>query len=111
MKKADWTEIVVSEEKLVDYLLSLTHPVGRSKARFFRGLGFNEENVRLLEQSLRDIVGVAEESKAIVTAHGTKMVIDGEVKTPQGKHVKIRTVWIDDKGDRVLRFVTAYPLK
>lgn len=28
--------------KLLDYLLSETHPVGKSKAKYLRSLGFNE---------------------------------------------------------------------
>lgn len=35
----------VPERKLTGYLLSRSHPVGTSKARFFRGLGFDESNV------------------------------------------------------------------
>ncbi len=33
---------VVSERKVVDYLLSETHPDGRGKARFFSGARFLE---------------------------------------------------------------------
>lgn len=38
----------IPEAKLVDYLLSETHPVGSSKAKFFRGLGYDEGNVKQL---------------------------------------------------------------
>ena len=35
---------VVSQEKLVGYLLSPFHPMGRHKARFFRQLGYTAAN-------------------------------------------------------------------
>jgi hypothetical protein len=33
----------VRRRKVVDYLLSLTHPEGRGKAAFFRRFGFHPE--------------------------------------------------------------------
>lgn len=38
--------------KLMGYLLSETHAVGKSKAKFFRALGFDETNVTQLEEGL-----------------------------------------------------------
>jgi hypothetical protein len=40
---------------------------------------------------------------------GTKYVIDGELFTPVGSAVQIRTVWVIDSQDARPRFVTAYP--
>jgi hypothetical protein len=40
----------IQPAKLTEYLLSETHPVGKSKAKFFRYWGFNEETVSFLEQ-------------------------------------------------------------
>ena len=39
-------------EKVVGYLLSETHPVGKSKAKYFRSYGFNDENGSDLVQGL-----------------------------------------------------------
>ena len=38
--------------KLTEYLLSETHAVGKSKARFFRAFGFDETSATLLEKGL-----------------------------------------------------------
>src|SRR5262249_40607776 len=48
----------VPRKKLTDYLLSETHPEGRSKAIFFRGHGYNENYVdwtspRIVDTQLR----------------------------------------------------------
>ena len=50
----------VDQSKLSDYLLSEAHPVGRSKARLFRGIGFHEENGATLEQALLEIARTEE---------------------------------------------------
>jgi hypothetical protein len=40
----------IPRHKILDYLLSEKHAVGKSKARFFRSLGFDESNAGELEQ-------------------------------------------------------------
>jgi hypothetical protein len=100
---------VVAPEKLTHYLLSLTHPVGQSKARFFRGRGFTEDNCGLLEAGLLALARTAEVVETETTPHGTKYVLIGPVPTPAGEGALLRTVWMINRGEEVPRFVTAYP--
>src|SRR3990170_3092295 len=100
----------VDQSKLRDYLLSEAHPVGRSKARFFRETGFHEENMATLEQALLQISRTEEVATTATSAHGVKYVVDGSLVTPSGRTVRLRTVWIVDAGRDRARFVTAYPL-
>ena len=44
------------------------------------------------------------------SSHGWKYVVEGEIETPAGRSVVIRTVWIVDHGQSSPRLVTAYPL-
>ena len=46
---------VVDVEKVRDYLLSSTHPVGRLKAAFFMGLGYRAEDWGGLHKDLLDL--------------------------------------------------------
>src|SRR5438067_2358639 len=108
MKLPNAEKASVSAPKLLDYLLSTTHPVGRSKAQFFRGAGFDEKNTDLLEQRLIDLAQREEVTEAITSAYGTKYVIDGSLETPAGMLVEVRTVWILENGQDRPRFVTAY---
>ena len=100
----------VDLEKLTGYLLSESHPIGRSKARVFRGIGFNESNVALLQRGLMEIARSEVVAQSVASRHGMKYVVDGVIRTPIGSHVKLRTIWIVDAGKRHPRFVTAYPL-
>ncbi len=100
----------VDVEKLRRYLLSQTHPIGRSKAKFFCGIGFDESNVEILEQGLIAIAKTEEIVKTGPSLHGVKYIIDGLITTPSGNRFEVRTVWIVDKGQDRPRFVTAYPI-
>lgn len=44
---------VIDAAKVRDYLLSESHPVGRFKAAFFKGLGFRADRWQDLESALR----------------------------------------------------------
>lgn len=100
----------ISQEKLTSYLLSETHPVGSSKARFFRELGFNDSNIDELTKALLKIAwanDVKEERKFV---YGINYAIDGIIKTPSRKSVMITTVWFAETVKSRPRFVTAYPV-
>lgn len=95
--------------KLKTYLLSETHPIGKSKARLLRSVGFTEDNATLLKECLLAIAQSEEVRNVIESAHGVKYIIEGRVQTPSGGDIGVRTVWIIDKGHERPRFVTAYP--
>jgi hypothetical protein len=99
----------VPREKLTNYLLSETHPVGKSKAKFFRALGFDDSQVGQLEQELLAIAHSQQVDEEEATPHGVKYAIEGPLHTPGGNVVRIRTVWIVEGNETNPRFVTAYP--
>ena len=99
---------VVDPRKLTHYLLAHSHPVGRSKARFFESLGFVSTEAEVLANALREH---AQEPDVITirdTGFGTKYIADGSLRGPTGT-AHVRTVWIVESGSEVPRFVTAYP--
>lgn len=110
MKLPKRQDAYVPPDKLKDYLLSETHPVGRWKSKLFRGLGFDETNVDLLEKRLLAVADAENVKESIMSEHGTKYVIEGLVETPSGNIVKVRTIWVIDEGHDRPRFVTAYPV-
>jgi hypothetical protein len=100
---------VVPLRKLTDYLLSESHPVGKSKAVFFRQIGFDGTNVRLLEASFLKIAAHENIVEVTSSPHGTKYVVDGDIELPQGGTAAVRTIWIIESEVGGPRFVTAYP--
>lgn len=97
--------------KILDYLLSENHAVGKSKAKFFRSLGFDEEKTNLLEAGLLNLAFENDIREATETPYGTKYVIDGILKNPKSVMIQVRTVWIIEINKPEPRFVTAYPLE
>jgi|SRR3989344_9171935 len=109
MKLPSSEQAVVPEKKLTGYILSETHAVGRFKAKFFRQLGFNETNVDSLRKEIINLAQTQEVKGVETSIYGTKYIVEGTIMTPIGKSVKIRTVWIVEKGKDQPIFVTVYP--
>ena len=109
MKLPNRKNVIIPKEKLTDYVLSDTHATGKFKARYFRSLGFNESNVELFENAVKKI---AEQpiKETLKSPFGMKYVIDGEIKTPSDEVIRLRTVWIIEKGQNSPRFITIYPV-
>ncbi len=101
----------VPEEKVVHYLLSQAHPLGRLKARFFLRLGFRPEHPEALISALKQLAREYNVVKREQTPYGVKFVVDGWLESPTGSQSRVRTVWIIEKGQRFPRLVTAYPLE
>ncbi|MBN1452515.1 MAG: hypothetical protein JW963_15980 [Anaerolineales bacterium] len=99
----------IPANKISGYLLSQTHAIGKSKARYFRSFGFDETNAVELEQGLLTIAQTGSIEETSVNPHGAKYVIDGFIKTPKGAMISVRTIWIIETNDNKPRFVTAYP--
>lgn len=110
MKLPNNKNIDVPSEKLLNYLLSETHSVGKAKARFFRSLGYNDLNADMLKQGLIAVAQTEDIKETITSPHGVKYSIEGVLQTPRGDLINIRTIWIIDKGSEQPRFVTAYPI-
>lgn len=111
MQIPNHAQAYVQHNKLAGYLLSETHPIGKAKAKFFRALGFDETNLKALEQALLNLAKTHAVHATVTTVHGTKYIIIGAIYTPSGKTVSILTVWIVDTGEDAPRFITARPHK
>ena len=107
MKLPNRKSAYIPSAKVLDYLLSRTHAVGKSKANKF---GFDETNVDVFKGGLRKIAQENEITEQISTLYGEKYVIDGVLHTPIGSAINIRTVWIIEKDEINPRFVTAHPV-
>jgi hypothetical protein len=100
----------VETAKVTDYLLNSQHPRGKSKAAFFKAVGFSEENVGQFIAALR--IHAAQNKIANVIRHryGVKTVVDCFMSTPSGNAYCIRCVWNDHQDGAPPKLVTAHPL-
>lgn len=107
MKLQNFGRAIIPQEKLLDYLLSPTHPDGQFKARFFWALGYTNDSWKQLESDLREILG----NNATVrekTEYGQKYEVAGTLKGPL-KTANIITAWIILNNEELPGFITAYP--
>jgi len=99
----------VDRSKIVDYLLSVSHPDGGSKAAFLMRFGFRVEAWQVLAEALR-VTGASHPVASVVeSAHGTRYTVDGPMRAPDGRAPMMRTIWIMEPGEPP-RLVTAHPL-
>jgi hypothetical protein len=99
---------IVSDAKLVDYLLNPGHPQGRGKAVFFFGLGYRREQPEVLRRALLSLATTVDVIESTST-FGRKFSGRGEVRTPSGRTVSLTTVWMLPDGEPPPQLVTAYP--
>lgn len=111
MKLPNRKNAIIKKEKITEYLLSLTHPEGKSKARFFRGIGFNETNMEEFEKALlkigksNEVVKIDKKKSEFVI----KYIIDGIIESLNGKEYKVKTVWAINVGSERPHLSTAHP--
>jgi len=99
----------IDQRKLIDYVLSPAHPLGRFKAAFFHRRGFTADNWAALCDQL---LALAREGDAVAgerSAFGQKYLVSGILTGSGGHEFEVLTVWIVLEGDDIPRFVTVYP--
>jgi len=109
MKGMKLEALHVEDAKVRDYLLSSSHPIGRFKARFFRSLGFTEENWPELKTSLLRLGREGMVTGPLPSDHGSKYLVSDSLTGPNGRSATVLTVWIVPEHSKTARLVTAMP--
>ena len=100
---------LVPPDKVRDYLLSPSHPVGRFKATVFVALGYSQENWEVLRDDLLMIARIGSTAPGQPSRFGQKFEVSGTLVGPSGRSGEFTTVWLLRTGENVPRFVTAFP--
>ena len=111
MKMPNAQLAVVEKAKIVEYLLNRSHPYGSSKAKFFIQFCFHLEAWEAFAVALRQHGQQYEVSKTKQTGFGPRYEIDGDLRAPDGRFPRVRTVWQLDEGSIAPRLITAYPVQ
>ena len=100
---------IVPRAKLCDYLLSMTHPIGRFKAAFFATLGYTIENCERLQMDLLQLAQSGTVFPGQLSPYGRKYEVRGTLVGPSGRLANLVTVWIVLNGEAYPLLVTAFP--
>jgi hypothetical protein len=98
----------IDARKVLGYLLSQTHPVGRFKARVFAAVGFDETRVDDFIAEVRRIAAVGDVSETEDFEYGRKYTVPGDLTGSAGS-LPVLTVWIQEPGRPGVRLVTVRP--
>lgn len=109
MKVPNYHNAYIPAEKVEEYLLSKTHPIGKTKALFLEQVGYTLQNRNLFIKDLHTIVEENSAVRKIETKFGKKYIVKGTIGERFGKSVVIVTIWIIEAGTSFPRFITAYP--
>jgi len=108
MQIPNYEDAHVDPEKITEYLLSQTHPIGKSKAVWFEILGYDSSDWRLLQADLMQVAAGDVDWQA-ETQYGQKYGVSGTLAGPNGKSGEVVTIWIIMVGQQNPRLVTSYP--
>ena len=97
----------VPDKKLSDYLMNENHIDGKSKAKFFKLMGFSENALDVLKKSLLEHAKTRPVIDEKPTPWGNKYVLSCGITSPSGTSPCIISVWMIEGNTP--RFITAYP--
>lgn len=100
---------VIPMEKLTGYLL-----VARDwddKSKFLAQAGFGRQNPHLLLEAIRKLAAGAEAVEDRANEYGEILRAEGELVGPNGQGLSVATIWIRERLDGQVRFVTLKPRK
>ncbi|MGB7157760.1 MAG: DUF6883 domain-containing protein [Tepidisphaeraceae bacterium] len=108
MKLPNGDRAIVSNEKLLDYLLNDQHETQSGHAELFkRLLGIGPHDADVLRAALLRAAATEEAALGALSPHGTKYEIRFEMTGPRRAYT-ILSVWMIENGKTEPRLITAY---
>jgi hypothetical protein len=96
---------IISPNKLTQYLLI---PLPKDdKSQYLAQGGYTLDNWQQLERDLREQMLTLEAQTTLKTKYGQKYQIIGSLTCPNGRILKIKTIWI--VTEKNTNFVTLFP--
>ena len=109
MKVPNYHNAHIPTDKIEGYILSKTHPIGKTKALFFEQIGYTIENKDLFIEDIYSILKENSVARKVENDFGIKYIVKGKVGERFGKPVAVITIWLIEEGASNPRFITAYP--
>ena len=100
---------VIAREKLTGYLLRKLPE--NDKSGFLAQAGYTLDNAGRLEIDLRNQVLTQEAAFMEPTEYGDKYSIRGELTGPNGRALKVITIWMTENATGQTKLITLYPAK
>jgi hypothetical protein len=95
--------------KVRDYLL--THRVEDDKSGFLALAGYSPANPERLETDLRNLLEKRKSRFVETTDYGDKFEIRGTLTGPNGRRLRVATIWMKEAATGLTKFITLCPDK
>ncbi|WP_340103244.1 DUF6883 domain-containing protein [Rhodohalobacter sp. 8-1] len=107
---------IISERKVKEYLLSYRKRSDKSKRlspkdAHGKKAGYDSENWKRLEQDIRMQLLIREAVLVQRNEFGDIYEITGKLNGPNGKSLFVRSIWVEEYGSKLTKFITMYPLR
>lgn len=100
-------DALIAPEKFTKYLL-VRRPVG-DKSELLKQAGYTLDNWQRLEEDIRQQILSQDAVTLEKTSYGDFFEIRGLLVGPNGRILRVRTVWIKETESGLTKFVTLYP--
>ena len=102
-------DTVIATEKVTGYLLRWREE--DDKSAFLAGAGYTLENAERLRTDIREQLMTREAEFVEQTEYGPKYRIRGALTGPNGRALRVVTIWMEDEAAGKMKFLTLYPEK
>ena len=109
MKLPNRTNAIIEPDKIIKYLLNVSHRRGGSKARLFANFGYNVLRWEELENDIRKYHLNEDVTMVQETDYGIRYEISAPLQTPNGRRLFVRSIWQIDFETDVPRLITLIP--
>jgi hypothetical protein len=102
-------DIIIPDEKLTRYLL-----VPRNwddKSKYLAQAGFALHNPDDLKRALTTLAATSETVQDGINEYGEFLRTDGVLTGPTGRKLPVTAIWLRQRGDGSIRFITLKPRK
>ena len=100
-------DVIINVEKITEYLLKW-RPLN-DKSNFLEMAGYKLENWNQLEKDIREQILPLDAIMEEKTKYGDLYRISGNLTGPNGKSLKIITIWMIELSSNQTKFITLYP--
>jgi hypothetical protein len=101
--------LIIQDEKITKYLL--VYQPKSDKSGYLALAGYSLDNWELLKNDIIKAVEGSEIAKVTLTDWGTQFEVRSEWSGPNGRLIKVITIWQQDAGTEFVRFITLKPDK
>lgn len=97
---------IIGREKLTNYLLRPRDD--HDKSGFLSIAGYTALDADRLEADMRAQLLTLDATPAEVTSYGEKFIVRGTLTGPNGRALKVLSIWMLEKATGSTRFITLY---